>query len=190
MKFISRYGHTLGLSLILLVFVLAKLPDLPTPYFWDELGVYARGALNMKDTGHFSLLPSAMDPELSRGHPLLSYLGYALAFKLFGDTPVVGHSFTLLLAATALLTTYLFARRAIGRSAALIAIAVLAVQPLFYAMAGIIMPEMMLTLFSIGAMWGLLSRRWWLYLISAICCVINVSSGCYLKMEGFLFRVE
>jgi hypothetical protein len=68
----------------------------------------------------------------------------------------------------------------------------LAVQPVFFAMSGMIFPEMMLTLFTIAALWGLIKGKWLVYILagslammvkeSAI--VIPATAITYLFIEG------
>src|SRR5215217_8095596 len=84
-----------GLILVLAVFIVVKYYDLNIPYFWDELGVYAPGSLKMKESGHIGILPANLDPEYSRGHPLLCFFVHALSFRFFGDTVFVAHATSL-----------------------------------------------------------------------------------------------
>ncbi|MCI5142755.1 MAG: hypothetical protein D3909_13730, partial [Candidatus Electrothrix sp. ATG1] len=69
--------------LLVTSFFLFKLIHLRVPYFWDELGVYSRAALYLFDHG-ISMLPDAMPPELSRGHPLLCAVFFVVPARRAG----------------------------------------------------------------------------------------------------------
>lgn len=155
----------LAFILLLIVFAVLKLQHASTPYFWDELGVYVPGALKMKDMGTIGLLPSALEPLYSRGHPLLFVCTQAAAFDFFGDTPFSGHCFSLFLALATLAALYLTTANLFNKATALISCLLLAVQPVFYAMAGMILPEMMLTLFTVPTLWAIIRQKWLIYAI-------------------------
>ena len=83
----------LGISLLWIY----KFPYLGLPYFWDEGWSYATAVYRMS-TQNLCLLPSCLDPELSRGHPLLFYFMNAAVAKVFGFSPLVMHAFSLIVA--------------------------------------------------------------------------------------------
>lgn len=176
-KLPDLYGA--GFLLVLIIFIFLKLPDLALPYFWDELGVYASGALRMHDTG-IGILPASLEPLLSRGHPLLCYTAFATVFSWFGDTVLVGHAFALFIACATLLVFFLFVKDVFNQQTALISAILLCMQPMFYAMSAVILPEMMLTCFSILAVWGLIKQKWWLYITGAGLAVLTKESGLIL----------
>ena len=184
----SHRYYWLGFTGLLLLFVLFKLQDVSLPYFWDELGVYAPGALKMADTGLPNLLPSSLDPEYSRGHPLLCFATFAAGFRLFGNSVIVGHVVALLIACITLLLFFLFVRKAFDPLTALLSGLLLAIQPLFLAMAGIILPEMLLTLFTVLAIWGLSFQKNWLYLMGACLAVLTKESGIVLPGVALLYQ--
>jgi len=157
--------------------VIAKLPCLNIPYFWDELGVYAPGALHMKDAGSIGIMPADLDPLYSRGHPLLFYFFAAGFYNLFGDSIAVGHAFAISVAAATLLFFYLFARKVFNARIALLAVVLLAVQPVFFSMAGIVLPEMMFTFFVIAGIWGIIEQKWWLYILGGSLAVLVKEPG-------------
>lgn len=174
-----------GIILLLLVFIICKYPDLSLPYFWDEAGVYAPGALRMKDTG-IGLLPGALEPVYSRGHPLLCYAIFATGFKLLGDSVLVAHAIALAIACLTLVTCFLFVKEVFDPLTGLVTALLLSVQPLFYAMSGVVLPEMMLTLFTLLSVWGLVTSRWWLYLLGACLAVLTKEAGLVLPATAFV----
>lgn len=141
---------------VLLVVCLAlfKWPYLDLPYYWDEMGVYANGAIDMAMRKSVSLMPEALHPELSRGHPLLAYAVFALSYQWFGISPVVGHVTALLIAVLLLAVVLGYTRSFWGNGAAVLALVFLAVQPLFIAQSGLVLPEMLLGLFCLLALWS------------------------------------
>lgn len=128
------------------------------PYLWDELGVYSRASIRMYQDG-LSLLPSAIPDELSRGHPLLCPFYFALAFKLFGCTPLVGHLAAVLLNMTALVFFFLILRRQLEAFYAMLATMAIFIQPMFLSQSLFILPETMLMLWTISAVYFYLIRN-------------------------------
>lgn len=160
MSFLKKNSSEILLPVVVLVFIILKLQTIATPYFWDELGVYVPGALMMKDNHTIGLLPSCLEPLYSRGHPLLFVFLQAIYFKIFGDNVVSGHSFSIILGCVTLLVFYWCSKDLFNKKTALLASVLLAVQPVFFAMAGVVLPEMMLTVFLIPAIWAIIRKRW------------------------------
>ncbi len=150
----ARFKYDIALLVALVVFIICKLPALTMPYFWDELGVYAQGALYMHDHGP-GLLPAALPPELSRGHPLLFYFVHAVAFSIFGDSVLTAHITALFLSVCLLVSLYYFGVHYFDAKTGLIAVLLLMVQPLFFAQSVLVLPEIFLTLLML---WSL---HWW-----------------------------
>ena len=88
--FVKKYWVLL---LVLLVFVIFKIPHLFYPYYWDESWPYAPAIREMLHHG-ISLMPDAVNPELSRGHPLFFHAIAALWMKIFGSSHFAMHSFS------------------------------------------------------------------------------------------------
>ncbi|HRO42652.1 MAG TPA: glycosyltransferase family 39 protein [Flavipsychrobacter sp.] len=168
---------TLLFAIVVVVFTILKIQTIATPYFWDELGVYVPGALKMMDNGTIGLLPSSLEPLYSRGHPLLFVFSQASWFHLVGDTPAAGHSFSIMLAVATLIVFYYCARDLFGNKIAFVSSALLAVQPMFFAMAGVILPEMMLTLFTIPAIWAIVKNRWVIFAITGSLAMMTKESA-------------
>ena len=121
------------------------------PYFWDELGVYARGALYMHDNG-IGLFPAALPPELSRGHPLLFYCIPALGFNIFGDSVLAGHLTALVISLFFLWSVFYIVSKQYSRVTALSAVILIMVQPLFFAQSVMILPEILLACFMLWSL--------------------------------------
>ena len=70
------------LFLCWLIFIIFKLPHLSLPYYSDEAWSYIP-AIHMMETNGLSMLPDALPPDVSRGHPLLFYFLGALWMRVF-----------------------------------------------------------------------------------------------------------
>ena len=184
MRFFRKYPYEILLAIGLTVFIIYKISDIAVPYFWDELGVYVPGALHMKDSGHISLLPGSLDPLYSRGHPLLFTFCNALVFKYFGDSVITGHIFALLLSLSTLVVFYFFVRKEFGPVVATLSTGLLSVQPIFFSLSTILVPEMMLTLFTILSIRGIVRNEWILYGISASLAVLTKESAIIIPLLG------
>ena len=154
----------IGLVAVLFVFVWSKLPVLNLPYFWDELGVYATGVLYMFDNGP-GLLPANLDPEYSRGHPLLFYFIHSVAFRIFGPELITGHSVALVISVIFIIYFYFKIAKWINPLTALVAVALLLVQPLFYAQSVLVLPEILLAFLGFGAIASWINEKRWQYFI-------------------------
>lgn len=128
------------------LFFILKCSHLFTPYFWDELGVYSRAALYMFDH-QLSLMPDALPPELSRGHPLLCTLIFSFGYTLLGPSVWAGHLVALLFSCALLYVTYRFAEDFFSRKTAFFAVLLLAIQPVFIAQSTMVLPEIILAFF-------------------------------------------
>lgn len=176
----------LVLAGLLVVFIVLKLPVLKIPYFWDELNVYATGSLYMHDHG-IGILPAQLDPEYSRGHPLLSYAYTAIFYKLFGDSVAVGHTSAILMAAAVLWMLFRTGKRVFGTGAALGGVAVLICQPIFFSMAGVIYPEMLLALVVVWGIYALAAGRWGQFAIAGSLAVLTKEPGLILPAAAGVY---
>ena len=117
---------------------------LSLPYFWDEADVYVAGARWLADHD-MNPTPGHFPDDWSRGHPPLLYILGSIAFRLFGPSPVVGHTLILPFAITGLVSTYVIAYERTSRAIAVLCTLVLATTPLYLTMAAFLLPEMPLT---------------------------------------------
>ena len=132
-------------ALVAMVFIIAKMPAMQLPYFWDELGVYARAGLYLHDHG-VGLLPAVLPPELSRGHPLLFSFIHGLGYQIFGDSVLGGHITGLLIALALVLSVYYISNVHFNQKTALLAMMLTIAQPVFFAQSILVLPEVCLAL--------------------------------------------
>ena len=116
---VARYTERLGahsqlgagksaalFGLFAALLIASHAPLLRLPYFWDEAGYYIPAARDLYLSG--ALIPYS---TITNAHPplLMSYL--ALAWKIFGYSPLATRSAILLIAAFALAGIFELARR-------------------------------------------------------------------------------
>lgn len=121
--------------------LLVRPGPLSLPYFWDEGDVYAPGARWLAMHG-FDVTPGHFPDDWSRGHPPLFYLLVALAFRVFGTGPAIGHAVMVPFTALALAATYVFGAERGSRAIGVFAVALLGTTPLFMSMGAQVLPEM------------------------------------------------
>src|SRR6266850_4152075 len=119
------------------------------PLIDPDEGRYARTAQEMTERGDLVVPYFEGTPRLKK--PVLFYWLEIGAFALIGRTETAARLPSALAAAGTLLWLYLFARPRLGESAALLACALLATTPLFFAMARTTTTDMTLTFFVFGA---------------------------------------
>ncbi len=175
-EYFKKYHTQLSIAAILLLFVIMKLPAITLPYFWDELGVYARSGLYLHDNG-LGLLPKNLPPELSRGHPLLFAFIHGVGYFIFSDSHVGGHITSLIISLTLLWSVYYITKYHYNAYSGLLAVMLLIVQPVFFAQSTLILPEVCVALFMIWAIHFWTVKRYWTYAIMATAAILVKESA-------------
>jgi Dolichyl-phosphate-mannose-protein mannosyltransferase len=138
--------------------VLAHLPLLHLPYYWDEAGYYIPAAYDFFRTG--SLIPFS---TLSNAHPPLPSLYLALWWKIFTFAPWVTRVAMCAVSALALLAVYQLAivttRR---RRVALATVALTALYPVWFAQSSLAHADMFAAAATLWALVFFLEERLWL----------------------------
>ncbi|WKZ66996.1 MAG: hypothetical protein QY325_03495 [Flavobacteriales bacterium] len=166
----------IGLALLLIVFIAIKIPYLDLPFYWDEAWVYAKAVRAMHEQG-ISLLPDAIPPELSRGHPLLFHALAAAWMSVFGDGRIAMHAFPLAVSC-GLLTAVFGMGRLLGSAwLGLVAACLVAVTEIFLAQSGLLLPEVLLALFCVLAATACISRRAWAYVACMTAALLTKESA-------------
>lgn len=160
------------LCVILVVFIITKIPALGLPYFWDELGVYSRAGLYLHDNG-LGLLPHALPPELSRGHPLIFPFLSGLSFSLFGDTLVTAHVTALMISIFLLISVYYITSKIFSPATALLAVMLMIAQPIFFAQSALLLPEILLAMFMLWAIYFWVNKQLILYALFSSLAILT-----------------
>ena len=165
----------------ILLFFLLKLFHLDIPYFWDELGVYSRAALAMYDS-EITLLPGVISPDLSRGHPLLCTAFFAAAFRFLGPHVWVGHLAALAVSILLLVILYRSGKRLTDHTTGLIACLLLMSQSVFIAQSSMVLPEVLLALFSTAALFAYIGNRLTLFAFYASLAIMTKETAIALPV--------
>lgn len=146
------------LFLNLLVFVIFKFQHLFYPYFFDESWWYYP-AVKLMYTHGPSLLPTAIDPEYSRGHPLLFHCLYAIWMRFFGTSHFSMHSFALIISLCVLFAVYEIGLKLFNLRVAAISTFLVSTQVVFFVQASYVLPEILVALFILLSLHYYSSRR-------------------------------
>jgi 4-amino-4-deoxy-L-arabinose transferase-like glycosyltransferase len=143
-------------------------PFIRLPYFWDEAGYYVPAAWDFYH--HWLLIPES---TLHTGHTPLVMVYLAMAWHVFGFSPLVTRVAMLLIASGTVVATYTLARRVADREAAFWAAALLAFSPMFFAQSTVVYLDLPAALFTTLAVLALLDERVWLFAATASFAVLT-----------------
>ena len=159
--------------LIFAALLLAHLPLLRLPYFWDEAGYYIPAARDL-------LLNASFIPHstISNAHPPLLMAFLAAAWKIFGYSPPVTRTAMLLAAAFTLLGVFRLARQVAGERAAIAAVICTALYPVFFAQSSLAHLDMAAAgLILWGLSYYLQARQWLAILFFALACLAKETAA-------------
>lgn len=152
------------LFLILIVFIICKIPHLYYPFYWDESWPYAPAIKQMYRHGP-SLIPGSVDSLLSRGHPLFFHAAAASWMYIFGTTNMVMHSFALFTAVAFLIVIHEAVYNLFGRRAAVLSTVLVAVQVMYFVQASMLLIEIMVAFLAFLSLYLYVTRQ---YLLTAL----------------------
>ncbi len=177
--------------LSLIIFVVLKLPALSLPFYWDELGVYSRSSIYLAQHG-LGLLPANLPPDYSRGHPLLFSFIYGLALKLFGISVTTGHAVSLAFSVALIITLYYILCRESEPFIALLSAILLMAQPVFFAQSVFVLPEVVLALFSIWALYAYYNKNLVVFAVVATMAVMVKETAIILPVIalGYMITIK
>lgn len=188
----SRSGQILfnwlGLGLLLGSFVLGKWRELAFPFFWDELGVYGPGILAMLDNG-VGLLPSALEPELSRGHPLLFYAVFAGYSKFVGFSLLKVRLLALFISCSLFGSIWWIGRKIFSNLVGGLAAFSIWLMPVFYVQSTLVLPEMMLSLFVLWGLYHIYQKNWLWYAVFGSLAILTKETGILLPLAGITYLI-
>jgi len=130
------------LIVVSVLFVLFKIPHLLLPFYWDESWPYVPAVREMYRNG-ISLLPGAVNPDLSRGHPLFFHSIYATWMHIFGSSNKALHSFALFISLGFLVTIFEVGYRLFNQRVAIISLLLVATHVSFFVQSSFVLPEIM-----------------------------------------------
>lgn len=171
-----RYKYPLAVILVLVILVICLLPFLRFPYYWDEAWVYGRGVRIMSMNGP-GLLPTALPVDISRGHPLLFYFLGGIWLKIFGNTIYASHLFSLFVTLILIYAVYRLCADFLSKRLAFFIITLLVLQPVFLGQSCLVLPEMMLAMWTILCLWAFYSGKKMLYVLFGAFLILTKETG-------------
>ena len=166
------------LLLVLLAYIIFKIPHLSYPYYWDESWPYAPAIHQMYVHG-VSLMPGAVEPELSRGHPLFFHAAAATWMHLFGASHVAMHSFALCIALLFLVAVYETGLRFFNRNVAVLSLLLVSTQEVFFVQSSFVLFEVLVAFLAFLSLALYSGRR---YFWAGLC----LSALFYTKESGLI----
>lgn len=177
----------LALIGVLLLVAVSRLPYLGMAFYWDESWPYATTIRRIYEHG-LSLLPSAIDGEYSRGHPLFFHNAAAAWMLVFGTGHVAMHSFALFVSLLFLVVVYEAGLRLYNQQVATVAILLLATQLMYLVQVTFLLPDMMGAFLAFLAVYiYATSRHYWLKALILSALFLNKESGLYV---GFVIGLD
>ncbi len=133
------------LLFVLVVFIILKYPHLSYPFYWDESWPYATAVHHMYYHG-VSLMPNAINAEISRGHPLFFHAAAAIWMHIFGTTNFSLHAFALFISILVLIAVYEAGLRVFNKRVAVLSLILIATQVIFFVQSSFLLLEMLVAL--------------------------------------------
>ena len=156
----------IALLLLTALVVVAKLPTLHTPYYWDEMS-WARAAHWLWEGSLRQALPGSYPPAMFFGHPPGLHVTLAALWKLTGDSDLgVAHGVALVFAVAAVCFTYRLGRLLYDTATGLLAALFLFLSPIFFAQSGMFLGDVPVTALGTMSVYYALRDRY-----GAYCCV-------------------
>jgi 4-amino-4-deoxy-L-arabinose transferase-like glycosyltransferase len=153
-SFTESLNHLAILGLIFGALVLMHLPLLHLPYFWDEAGYYVPVAYDIYKDAAF--VPHS---TLSNAHPPLVMAYLAVAWKIFGYSPVITRCAMLLISAFGLLGVFRLTELVSNKKIAVATVICTALYPVWFAQSSLAQVDLAAAAFTMWGLWGYLRRR-------------------------------
>ncbi len=170
----------MGWGIVAVGFIIYNIQYLNLPCYWDEAWSYQPAVEEMVRKGA-SLVPGSISIANYKGHPLFFYFISSAWLQLFQNSIVFSRIFALSISVLTLLYTFLLANLLTERkTAALLSVIFLAVQDIFLAQAGMLLPEMLLALLTLMSLFYYFKHRYWLFFISASLLMLTKETGTIL----------
>jgi 4-amino-4-deoxy-L-arabinose transferase-like glycosyltransferase len=164
------------------ILALLHYPLLRLPYYWDEVGYYIPAALDFYRSGQ--LVPGSTLPT---GHTPLVIIYLALAWRVFGFSPLVTRAAMIVFAACTLTGVYALGRRVANREIGCWSVLLLALSPLFFAQSVLAHLDLAAGLFTLLALLALLDERPWSFALASTCAVLSKETAVVLLPVAWIF---
>jgi len=129
-----------------------------------------------------SLMPGAIDGELSRGHPLLFHFLASIWMKLFGSSNFVMHSFSLFIALLFLIAIYEVGLRMFDIRVAITALLLIAFQQVYFVQSSLVLLELLLAFLGFLSIYFYVTKKYVLTAITLTMLFYTKESGMVLGL--------
>jgi hypothetical protein len=174
------------LFVVLILFTMSKIPHLLFPFYWDESWPYVPAIREMYNHG-ISLLPTAIDPNLSRGHPLFFHAAGAAWMHIFGTSNKALHGFALFISLSFLVVIYEAGYRIFNRRVAFIALLLVVTQVAFYVQSSFVLFEVLIAFLSFLSIYLYVEKKYFFATLSLTALFLTKESG---LIAGFVIGVD
>jgi len=171
---------------VLTLLIIAKIPYLLYPYYWDESTPYVPAILEMYKHG-ISLLPTALPPDLSRGHPLFFHSIAALWIHVFGSSCKSLHGFALFISILFLITIFETGYRFFNKRVAVISLLLIATNVFFYVQSSFVLPEILVAFLSFLSLYLYAKEKYLYATLSLTALFLTKESG---MIAGFIISMD
>lgn len=187
-RFLLKHRYHFGVLLLVVFILIIRFEAFLLPYFWDELGVYARAALYLHDHG-ISILPAGLPPELSRGHPMLFVFLASIFYTLFADTVLVAHLFSASISIAFIISVFFIFTKLYSKKIGFLTSLFIAVQPFYLSQVTLLLPEMLLALCTIWAFYFYIQNRFFLYFVFAGLAILTKETALLIPLAIFSYEL-
>jgi len=174
------------LIVVLVLFILFKIPHLLLPFFWDESWPYVPAIKQMYLNG-VSLLPGAINVDLSRGHPLFFHALGAIWMHIFGTSNFSLHSFALFISLLLLVTVFEAGYRIFNHRVAAISLLLVATHVSFFAGSAFVLLEILVALLAFLSIYLYVKEQFLLATLALTALFLTKESG---LIAGFVIGMD
>lgn len=131
---------------------------------------------------------ASFNPLILGTHPPLYYELLGLSFKLFGESLLIGHVFTLVFTFLLMFYTYLLGRTLYNPFIGFFAALALFISPLIFAQSGMVHLDIILAFFSVATLYYYLENKTFAYLVFGSMLVLTKEPGILIILGVGVYR--
>jgi len=161
-----RSRDMLVLALLAAVVLVAKLPTVATPLYWDEMAWVSQSRW-LAEHHLIQALPGWRPADLFWGHPPALHLTLAALAKVFGYSITLAHLIPIAFAVIGVWFAYLLGRMLYDTRTGIAAALLLLLSPIYFAQSGMFLSDAPVAALGLMSIYFALRRRFWPYLLTA-----------------------
>lgn len=172
-----------SILIIILTFILFKLPLLNFPLYWDEP---AYNDIRLWRGNIDFLLPWNLKSYGLNNHPNGLQIILGIFYQVFGNGLWVTHFTSLTLSSLTLFYSYKLQLSIFNKKSALITVCLFAISPLFFSQATQLLPDIPTLCFGLGTAYFFFQRKWKSFILSSMFLGLIAESGLAFSVSLFL----